>query len=388
VITDVPGLRVGHWTHRTAATGCTVVLFPEGTVASGEVRGGAPASRETDLLDPTRLVSRVDALLLTGGSAFGLAAADGVMRFCEERGMGVPTPAGAVPIVVGLGLFDLAVGDPTVRPGPGQGYAACEAATAGPVELGAVGAGTGATVGLLPGQAAAVSAAAAGPVASGPAGSGPVAAGSVAAGSVASGPAGSGPVAAGSVASGPVASSPAGGGPVDAGPAGGGAAGGGVAGPQPGPPAGAGGGVTGPAEVAPARAQGGVVSATVRSGDLVVSALAAVNAFGVVDGDDARAPDLVGGYVAAAGGDWPAPYGNTTIGLVATNARLDKVGCHLVAQSAHDGLARAVFPAHTRLDGDAFVAAAVGGVAADVDAVRTLAVHAVAAAIRALPSVV
>jgi L-aminopeptidase/D-esterase-like protein len=282
MITDVPGLRVGHWTDRAAATGCTVVLFPEGTVASGEVRGGAPASRETDLLDPTRLVSRLDALLLTGGSAFGLAAADGVMRFCEERGMGVPTPGGAVPIVVGLGLFDLAVGDPAVRPGPDQGYAACETATAGPVELGAVGAGTGATV----------------------------------------------------------------------------------------------------TDHALGRAQGGMVSATVRSGELVVSSLVAVNAFGVVDGDDASAPDVVGAYAAA--GAWPAPYGNTTIGLVATNASLDKVGCHLVAQSAHDGLARAVFPAHTRLDGDAFVAAAVGGVTADVDAVRTLAVHAVAGAILSL----
>src|SRR5262245_66546278 len=103
VLTEVPGVRVGHWSHDDARTGCTVVLFPEGTVASGEVRGGAPATRETDLLAPTRLVSRIDAVLLTGGSAFGLAAADGVMRFCEERGMGVPTPGGAVPIVVGLG---------------------------------------------------------------------------------------------------------------------------------------------------------------------------------------------------------------------------------------------------------------------------------------------
>jgi L-aminopeptidase/D-esterase-like protein len=299
MITDVPGVRVGHWTDPAAATGCTVVLFPEGTVASGEVRGGAPATRETDLLDPTRLVSRIDALLLTGGSAFGLAAADGVMRFCEERGMGVPTPGGAVPIVVGFGLFDLATGDPTVRPGPDQGYAACEAATAGPVELGAVGAGTGAGRGLAPEPAA-----------------------------------------------------------------------------PPGPTGDEG------LRPLPGRAAGGIVSATVRSGELVVSALVALNPFGVVDGDDGIAVDLVEAY--AANGLWPAPFGNTTIGLVATNATLDKVGCHLVGQSAHDGLARAVFPAHTRLDGDAFVAAAVGGVAADADAVRTLAVHAVAAAIRSI----
>jgi L-aminopeptidase/D-esterase-like protein len=132
----------------------------------------------------------------------------------------------------------------------------------------------------------------------------------------------------------------------------------------------------------PERAPGGIGTATARSGDLVVSALAVVNAFGAVDADDAIAPDLVAAYEAV--GLWPAPFGNTTIGLVATNATLDKVGCHLLAQSAHDGLARAVFPAHTRLDGDAFVAAAVGGVTADVDAVRTLAVHAVAAAIRSV----
>src|SRR5690606_24114506 len=124
VITDVPGVRVGHWTDRRAATGCTVVLLPEGTVASGEVRGGAPATRETALLDPTRTVTRLDAVVMTGGSAFGLASADGVMRFCEERGIGVPTPAGPVPIVVALGLFDLPVGDPSVRPGPEEGYAA------------------------------------------------------------------------------------------------------------------------------------------------------------------------------------------------------------------------------------------------------------------------
>src|SRR5690606_8594818 len=147
VITDVPGVRVGHWTDRRARTGCTVVLLPEGTVASGEVRGGAPAARETALLDPTRTVTRLDAVVLTGGSAFGLASADGVMRFCEERGLGVPTPAGPVPIVVALGLFDLPVGDASVRPGPEEGYAACVAATDGPVETGLVGAGTGATVG-------------------------------------------------------------------------------------------------------------------------------------------------------------------------------------------------------------------------------------------------
>ncbi len=149
MITDITGLRVGHWTDPAARTGCTVVLFPDGTVASGDVRGGAPATRELELLDPRRTVSRIDAVVLTGGSAFGLAAADGAMRFCEERGLGFATPAGPVPIVVALALFDLAVGDPAARPGAAEGYAACAAATDGPVELGAVGAGAGATVAKL-----------------------------------------------------------------------------------------------------------------------------------------------------------------------------------------------------------------------------------------------
>ena len=146
MITDVAGVRVGHWTDIEARTGCTVVLFPEGTLASGEVRGGAPATREFDLLDPHRLVHRLDAVVLSGGSAFGLAAADGVMRWLEERGVGFPTSAGPVPIVVGASLFDLAVGDPSVRPGPAEGYAACDAARADSVDVGPVGAGTGATI--------------------------------------------------------------------------------------------------------------------------------------------------------------------------------------------------------------------------------------------------
>jgi L-aminopeptidase/D-esterase-like protein len=300
-VTDVAGVRVGHWTDRRAATGCTVVLFPEGTVASGEVRGGAPATREMALLDPVRTVTRLDALLLTGGSAFGLAAGDGVMRFCEERGMGFPTPAGPVPIVVGLGLFDLAVGDPSVRPGPAHGEAACRAATDGPVDVGLVGAGTGATVTDTRSH-----------------------------------------------------------------------------------------GVDAPSPVA--RRPAGLVGAGVRVGELVVAALVAVNAAGVPGADDALAVDIAGlaprtagEGTAGLGTTGMTGFGNTTIGLVATNATLDKVGCHLVAQGAHDGLARALFPAHTRADGDAFVTAAVGGVPADVDIVRSLAVHVVARAIGGLP---
>jgi L-aminopeptidase/D-esterase-like protein len=289
VITDIAGLRVGHWTDSGAATGCTVVLFPEGTVASAEVRGGAPASRELELLDPARTVARVDALVLTGGSAFGLAAADGVMRFCEESGMGAETPGGRVPIVVALALFDLAVGDASVRPGADAGYAAARAAAGGPVELGRVGAGTGATVG---------------------------------------------------------------------------------------------------GETAMDRRPGGLVSASASVGDLRVATLVAVNAAGTPGGSDdaARRP-----LSDPAGPDPRASWGlNTTIGLVATNARLDKIGCRIVAEGAHDGLARSVFPPHTRYDGDAFVVASVGDparggeVEADVDAVRALAVHLVARAVSSL----
>jgi L-aminopeptidase/D-esterase-like protein len=273
MITDVAGVRVGHWTDARARTGCSVVLFPEGTVASGEVRGGAPGTREFALLSPERMVTRVDAVVLSGGSAFGLAACDGVSTWCEERGIGFPTAAGPVPIVVGMVIYDLRVGDASVRPGRDEGYAACAAATDGPIALGQVGVGTGASVG----------------------------------------------------------------------------------------------GVRGPG----LSTAGGIGSATRRDGDLVVSALVAVNAFGEVDPETGLVPRRRG-----------AAFGNTTIGVVATNARLDKVGCLLVSQSAHDGLARAIDPAHTTVDGDAFVTGAVGEVDAPVDAVRSLAAWAVADSIR------
>jgi L-aminopeptidase/D-esterase-like protein len=285
MITDVTGVRVGHWTDAAARTGCTVVLFPDGTVASGDVRGGAPATRDLELLDPRRTVSRIDAVVLTGGSAFGLATADGAMRYCEERGLGFVTPVGPVPIVVALALFDLAVGDPSALPGTERGAAPCDSATDGPVELGTVGAGTGATVAKL----------------------------------------GSGD-----------------------------------------------------------RRPGGLVSAGAEAGGLRVAALVAVNAAGTPGADDRSALDLARAHGGAAPRVTGTGFGNTTIGVVATNARLDKLGCNVVAQGGHDGLARAVFPAHTRSDGDTFVAAATGEVEADVDIVRALAVHVVADAVRSL----
>jgi len=284
VLTDVPGVRVGHWTDTAAATGCTVVLFPAGTVASGEIRGGAPGTREWALLEPARTVQRIDAAVLTGGSAFGLAACDGVMRWCEERGVGLPTMAGPVPIVVGAVLFDLAVGDGSVRPGAAEGYAACEAAVAGAFPAGPGGAGAGATVAKW----------------------------------------------------------------------------------------------RGPGAARPA----GLGTATERGPDgLVVAALIACNAWGDVRDPAQPRPELP---------SWPAPLlADTTIGVVATNARLDKAACLLVAQSGHDGLARALAPVHATVDGDALVVAATGDVELPaapgpvaVETVRILAAAAVEAATR------
>ncbi len=150
MITDVPGVRVGHWTDPLGLTGCTVILCPDGSVAAADVRGGAPGTLGTDCLRPETLIPGANAILLTGGSAFGLAAANGVMRWLEERGVGFETGPARIPIVVGAVLFDLVVGDPAARPDGDAGYAACEAAAEGPVQEGSVGAGTGATVGKLP----------------------------------------------------------------------------------------------------------------------------------------------------------------------------------------------------------------------------------------------
>ena len=147
-LTAVLGLEVGHWHDAVAQTGCTVVLCPgAGCVASVDVRGGAPGTRETALLEPEKTVQRVQAVLLAGGSAFGLAAADGVMRFLEERGRGFPTPFGAVPIVPAAVIYDLNRGSSSVRPDAAAGYRACKAASAAPVLQGRFGAGAGASCG-------------------------------------------------------------------------------------------------------------------------------------------------------------------------------------------------------------------------------------------------
>lgn len=148
-LTDIEGIRVGHFTDRRRPTGCTVILTEQGAVAGVDVRGAAPGTRETDLLRPENTVQQVHGIVLSGGSAFGLATATGVVRYLEEKNVGFETRVARVPIVPAAILFDLGVGDPTIRPDEEAGYTACRNAGTGPVEEGNVGAGAGATVGKL-----------------------------------------------------------------------------------------------------------------------------------------------------------------------------------------------------------------------------------------------
>ena len=141
------GFQVGHWTNVDARTGCTVVLPPRGNVAACDIRGSSPGSRELTLLEPDRRLTEIHAVVFTGGSAFGLAAADGVVRWLSERDIGYETPVARVPIVPAAVIFDLGAGRADVRPGPEEGHAACDAATETDIPVGRVGAGTGATVG-------------------------------------------------------------------------------------------------------------------------------------------------------------------------------------------------------------------------------------------------
>ncbi len=266
-ITDVPGIKVGHYTDKEAATGCTVILCEEGAVAGVDVRGSAPGTRETDPLRPMSVVGQAHAILLSGGSAFGLEAAGGVMRYLEERGYGHDVGVAKVPIVPAAILFDLRLGSARVRPGPEEGYQACLAASAGPAAEGCVGAGTGATVGKM----------------------------------------------------------------------------------------------LGPERMT----KSGLGTASEKLGDITIGAVVAVNAFGdVVDpetGEVIAGPRDIehGGFFRTIDimkkiKESKSPVlTNTTIGVVATDARLNKEQVNKVAQMAHDGLARAIRPAHTMVDGDA-----------------------------------
>src|SRR5260370_5080773 len=148
-ITDVQGIRVGHFTDSRRPTGCTVLIFDKSATASLDVRGSAPGTRETDLLSHTNTVQQVQAILLSGGSAYGLDAASGVVRYLEEHGLGIHVGPVTVPIVPAAVIYDLGVGDPKIRPNADSGYQACKADTAGRVAEGNVGAGVGATVGKI-----------------------------------------------------------------------------------------------------------------------------------------------------------------------------------------------------------------------------------------------
>jgi len=274
-ITDVAGLRVGHHTDTRRPTGCTVVIADGGAVAGVDVRGAAPGTRETDLLDPGNAIERVHAVLLAGGSAFGLDAASGVVAWLEARGIGLQVGPACVPIVPAAILFDLGIGDPRIRPDAQSGRLACDAASAMRPAEGSVGAGAGATVGKLWGIGRAM--------------------------------------------------------------------------------------------------KGGIGTASLRLGDVTVGALVAVNAVGdVIDPADgrpiagARSVDgshLIGTTAALLAGELPPvlrPGMATTIGCVATDARLTKVECRRLAQCAHDGLARTIDPIHTAFDGDTMFALATG----------------------------
>ena len=306
-ITDVPGLSVGHAQNDEALTGCTVILCEEGAVGGVDQRGGAPGTREVDALHPMHLVHKVHGIVLAGGSAFGLEAATGVMRYLEEKGVGFDTHVAKVPIVPGAILFDLGIGRADVRPDAAMGYQACLNASREPPLQGNAGAGMGATVGKILGMGQAM--------------------------------------------------------------------------------------------------KSGIGSASLEIGaGVVVGALAAVNAFGDVSDPQngqilagARSRDVGPLHIGAPGyfadtlqvmqtliGRTALAFGsreNTVIGVVGTNALLNKEEINKVAQMAHDGLARAVRPAHTMLDGDTIFALATGEHAADVNIVGAFAAQVFAQAI-------
>ena len=306
-ITDIPGLRVGHAQDEDALTGCTVVLYEGGAVGGVDQRGGAPGTRETDAMHPLHLVNVVHAVVLAGGSAFGLDAASGAVRYLEERGVGFDVRVARVPIVPAAILFDLGVGRADVRPDPAMGYQACLNASPDPPAEGNVGAGTGATVGKILGMGQAM--------------------------------------------------------------------------------------------------KGGLGTASLEiGGGVIVGAIAAVNVFG--DVIDPSTGHIVAGARALRKGRLKIGQGpyfadtlqvmhslvgrtilgfatreHTVIGVVATNAKLNKEQINKVAQMAHDGLARAVRPAHTMLDGDTIFAFATGGHDADVNIVGAFAAEVFAQAI-------
>jgi len=297
-LTDIEGIEVGVASDSRAATGVTVVLVEKGARAAVEVRGSAPGTRETDLLLPGRLVEEVQALVLAGGSAFGLDAAAGVVDYLEAKGCGFAVGRFRIPIVPGAVLFDLLIGDGRVRPGKEMGYDACSGASTGPVPEGAVGAGCGATVGKIHGMDFAI--------------------------------------------------------------------------------------------------KSGQGSHALQKGELIVAALVVVNAFGDVydrqgrllagprnpqTGNMEKTIDLILGTGSS------GASGNTTLGVVATNAGLNRPSLSKVCQLAHNGLARSIWPVHTMWDGDTIFALSGGDIEADVNLVGLMAAEVVSGAVeRAITS--
>ena len=284
-ITAIPGVEVGHWTDDDAMTGCTVVVLPEPNVVAGEARGAAPGTREYALLQPGMRVEQAQAFILTGGSAFGLSAAEGVVRGLEEDGRGHETPVGRVPIVPGAVIFDL-FPDFSARPGPDEGFAAYDARSSQPVPSGRIGAGTGATVAKWRGFEF--------------------------------------------------------------------------------------------------RRPGGLGTALKSAGEAMVGALVVVNAVGDVFSIEGES--LTGGLAEPGPPNLtPEAFTNTTLVVLATDARLNRLQLFRLVVRAHDALATCLRPVHTDFDGDVVFAASVGTVEAEV---HTLAEAAFGATGRAIENAV
>ncbi len=308
LLTDVGGLKVGHAQNDEALTGCTVVLVEKGAVGGVDQRGGAPGTRETDLLRPMHMVDKVHGIVLSGGSAFGLDAATGVVKYLEEKGIGFNSGPVRVPIVPAAVLFDLGIGSSSIRPDAAMGYQACQNATDGVFATGNVGAGTGATVGKIFGMGQAM--------------------------------------------------------------------------------------------------KSGIGSSSMDiGGGVIVSALVAVNAFGDIVDPATRqiiagarpvqaGPFTIGGKEQFANTlevmksitgrtimTFASAASNTVIGIVATNANLNKEEVNKVAQMSHNGLALTIRPAHTMFDGDTIFAIATGKHKADVNIVGAFAVEVMAQAV-------
>jgi len=294
-IADIPGIKVGHAQDEEAGTGVTVILCEEGITAGVDVRGGGPGTRETDCLNPVNFIEEIHAVVLSGGSAYGLDSASGVMQYLEERGKGLPVGVGIVPIVPGAVLFDLPVGRPDIRPDKAMGYQACLNAREDNRPQGNVGAGTGASVGKTRGPGCVM--------------------------------------------------------------------------------------------------KGGLGVAGRRIGDLIIGAIVAVNCFGdVIDPETGK---IIAGALEEDGRTFadsmkvlsglttvnPLAGTNTTLGVVASNARLTKPQATKVAQMSHDGFARTINPIHTMYDGDTIFCLATGEVDADITTLGAISAEIVAEAI-------